>query len=131
MREELLRRYQDELTFLRQMGADFAREHPKVASRLQLEQDRCEDPHVEHLLEGFSFLAARIHLKLEDELPEITESLIEVLYPHFLRPIPSMSVVELRADPEQGKLSTGVPVPRQTLLYSRAVEGVRCRFRPP
>jgi type VI secretion system protein ImpG len=129
VRPDLLERYQNELTFLRQMGAEFAREHPGVASRLLLEPDRCADPHVERLLEGFSFLAARIHLKLEDELPEITESLIEVLYPHFLRPLPSMSIVELKADPEQGKLSTGIPVPRQTLLYSRAVDGVRCRFR--
>ena len=98
MRPELLERYQDELTFLRHMGAEFARQHPGVASRLLLEPERCADPHVERLLEGFSFLAARIHLKLEDDLPEITESLIEVLYPHFLRPLPSMSVVELRAD---------------------------------
>jgi type VI secretion system protein ImpG len=79
VRQELLDRYEDELRFLYKMGAEFAREHPAVASRLLLEPDRCADPHVERLLEGFSFLAARIHLKLDDELPEITEFLIEVL----------------------------------------------------
>src|SRR5689334_9319241 len=111
------------------MGVEFANKYPKVASRLLLEPDRCEDPHVERLLEAFAFLTARLHLKIDDEFPEITESLLEILYPHFLRPLPSMSVVELQADPAQGKLSSGVPVPRGTLLYSRPVDGVPCKFR--
>jgi type VI secretion system protein ImpG len=129
VRDELLEYYERELGFIRQMGVEFANKYPKVAGRLLLEPDRCEDPHVERLMEAFAFLAARLHLKIDDEFPEITESLIEILYPHFLRPLPSMSVVELRADPEQGKLSTGVTVPRGTLLYSRAVDGVSCKFR--
>src|SRR3954465_9666629 len=111
------------------MGVEFAAKYPKVASRLVLEANRCEDPHVERLLEAFAFLTARVHLKIDDEFPEITESLIEVLYPHFLRPIPSMSVVEFNIDPEQGKLSTGLEIPRDTMLYSRPVDGVPCRFR--
>ena len=71
MREELLSYYERELTFLRQMGKDFASTYPKVASRLQLEPDRCEDPHVERLLEAFAFLCARVHLKIDDDFPEI------------------------------------------------------------
>lgn len=129
MRDELLEYYEQELSILRQMGKEFADKYPKVASRLVIEPDRCEDPHVERLIESFAFLAARIHLKVDDEFPEITESLIEVLYPHFLRPIPSMSVVEFNVDPEQGKLSTGLEIPRHTMLYSRPVDGVPCRFR--
>jgi len=129
VRDELFEYYEHELQFLRQMGAEFADKYPKVASRLVLEANRCEDPHVERLLEAFAFLTARIHLKIDDEFPEITESLIEVLYPHFLRPIPSMSVVEFNIDPEQGKLSTGLEIPRDTMLYSRPVDGVPCRFR--
>src|SRR5687767_2842225 len=108
MRDELLLYYERELTFLRQMGSEFAEKYPNVASRLILEPDKCEDPHVERLLEAFSFLAARVHLKIDDEFPEITEALLSILYPHFIRPIPSMSVVEFHVDPEQGKLSTGV-----------------------
>lgn len=69
MRDELLDYYERELTFLRQMGAEFADKYPKVAARLVLEPDRCEDPHVERLLEGFAFLAARVHLKIEDDFP--------------------------------------------------------------
>jgi type VI secretion system protein ImpG len=129
VRDELLDYYERELTFLRQMGAEFADKYPKVASRLVLEADRCEDPHVERLLEGFAFLAARVHLKIEDEFPEITESLLNILYPHLLRPIPAMSVVEFNVDSEQGKLTKSFTVPRNSILYSRPVDGVPCKFR--
>ncbi|HZU28631.1 MAG TPA: type VI secretion system baseplate subunit TssF [Bryobacteraceae bacterium] len=129
MREDLLEYYQRELTFLRQMGADFAERYPKVASRLQLERTKCEDPHVERLLEGFAFLTARLHLKIDDDVPEISQSLMEIVYPHYVRPIPSMSVVQFHIDPEQGKLSTGYRIPRESLLYSRPVNGTPCKFR--
>ncbi len=129
MRDELLDYYENELTFLRQMGKEFAEKHPKIASRLQLDTNRCDDPHVERLLEGFAFLAARIHLKIDDEFPQITEGLLNVLYPHFLRPIPSMTIAQFRLDPEQGKLTTGLNIPRGSILYSRPVEGVPCKFR--
>src|SRR5262249_19190833 len=111
------------------MGAQFAEKYPKVASRLALEPDKCEDPHVERLLEGFAFLAARVHLKIDDEFPEVTEALLGVVYPHFIRPIPSMSIVEFQMDPEQGKLTTGFKIEPGTVLYSRPVGGVPCKFR--
>ena len=129
MRDELLTYYERELAYLRHMGAEFAEKYPKIASRLLLEPNRCEDPHVERIIESFAFLAARIHLKLDDDFPEITEALLSILYPHYLRPIPSTSVVEFQTDPEQGKLSTGLKIPRETLLYSRPVNGFPCRFR--
>lgn len=129
MREELLAYYERELTYLRQMGGEFAQKYPKIASRLLLEPDRCEDPYVERLLEGFAFLAARVHLRIDDDFPEITNSLFGILYPHYIRPIPSISVVQFHLDPEQGKLSTGLEIPRHSMLYSRQVEGVPCKFR--
>ena len=129
MRDDLLAYYTRELTFLRQLGAEFAERYPKIAARLLLEPDRCEDPHVERLIEAFAFLAARVHLKIDDEFPEITEALLGMLYPHYLRPIPSMSVVEFQLDPEQGKLTTGLKIPRDTMLYSRPVDGFPCKFR--
>ena len=129
MRDDLLDYYENELTFLRQMGKEFAEKHPKIATRLQLDMNRCDDPHVERLLEGFAFLAARVHLKIDDEFPQITEGLLNVLYPHFLRPIPSMTVAQFRLDPEQGKLTSGLRIPRDSILYSRPVDGVPCKFR--
>jgi type VI secretion system protein ImpG len=129
MRDDLLDYYENELTFLRQMGKEFAEKHPKIAARLQLDMNRCDDPHVERLLEGFAFLAARVHLKIDDEFPQITEGLLNILYPHFLRPIPSMTVAQFRPDPEQGKLTSGLRIPRGSILYSRPVDGVPCKFR--
>ena len=73
MREELLEYYERELAYMRQMGAQFAAKYPRVAGRLLLEPDRCEDPHVERLLEGFAFLAARVHLKLDAEFPRFRQ----------------------------------------------------------
>ena len=129
MRDELLLYYERELTYLRQMGAEFAEKYPKVASRLVLEPDKCEDPHVERLLEAFAFLAARVHLKIDDEFPEITEALLSILYPHYIRPIPSMSIVQFHLDPEQGKVATGLTDPARHAAYSRPVAGVPCKFR--
>ena len=129
MRDDLLFYYERELSYLRELGAEFAEKYPKVASRLVLEPSKCEDPHVERLLEGFAFLAARVHLKLDDELPEVSEALLNVIYPHYIRPIPSMSVVQFHIDPEQGKLTTGFTIPRGSQLYSRPVAGSPCKFR--
>ena len=129
MRDELLLYYNNELTYLRQLGAEFGDKYPKIASRLVLEPDKCDDPHVERLLESFAFLAARVHLKIDDEFPEITEALLSILYPHYIRPIPSTSVVQLHLDPEQGKASTGMKVNRESVLYSKPIGGVPCKFR--
>ncbi len=129
MRDDLLLYYERELTFLRQMGSEFADKYPKIAGRLILDPNEGRDPHVERLLEAFAFLAARVHLKIDDEFPEITEALLTVLYPHYLRPIPSMSTVEFDLDPAQGNLSTGLPIPKGSVLYSPPVSGVPCKYR--
>jgi type VI secretion system protein ImpG len=131
MRDDLLTYYERELAFVRQMGVEFAQKYPKVASRLLLEPDKCEDPHVERLVEAFAFLAARVHLRLDDDFPEVTESLLNVLYPHYLAPVPSMSVVQFAVDAEQAKLTAGYHIPRESALHSPPVQGTgtRCRFR--
>ena len=129
MRDDLLLYYERELNFLRQMATGFAERYPKIASRLVLEPDKCEDPHVERMLEGFAFLAARVHLKIDDEFPELTEALLAIVYPQFIQPIPSMSIAEFELDPTKGKLDKGLHVPAGSILYSRAVQGVPCKFR--
>jgi type VI secretion system protein ImpG len=129
VREELLFHYSQELTYLRYMGAEFANRYPKVAARLLLEAGKCEDPHVERMLEGFAFLAARIHTKIDDEFPEVVESLLSVLYPYYLRPLPSASIVQFHLDADQGKLMSGLPIPRGSLLYSAPVAGTPCKFQ--
>jgi type VI secretion system protein ImpG len=127
VRDDLLLYYENELNYLRQLGAEFARKYPKIAGRLLLEADKSEDPHVERLIEAFAFLAARVHLKIDDEFPEITEALLSILYPHYIRPVPSMCVVEMHLD----ALQTAAPqkVPRGAVVNSKPVGGVPCQFR--
>lgn len=129
VREQLRNYYERELTYIRQMGAEFAQKYPKIAGRLLLEPDRCEDPHVERLLEGFALLAARVHLKIDDDFPEISTALLESLYPHYIRPIPSMSVVQYQLDPKQGKATTSLHIPKGSLLLSNRINGNYCKFR--
>lgn len=129
MRDELLLYYERELDYLRKSAAQFAEKHPKVASRLVLEPTKCEDPHVERLLESFALLAARIHTKLDDEFPEITEALLSIVYPQLVRPIPSMSIVEFQLDPEKGKLTSGLKIERNSSLLSKPIGGSPCTFR--
>jgi type VI secretion system protein ImpG len=129
MPDELLRYYERELSFVRQMGAEFASKYPRIAGRLLLEADKCEDPHVERLIQAFAFLTARVHHKIDDEFPELTDALLGVLYPHYLAPIPSLAIVQFALDPTQGMSTSGYPLPKGTALYSRPVDGMACRFR--
>src|SRR5713226_2196629 len=116
MRDDLLLYYERELDYLRKTAVQFAEKNPKVASRLVLEPTKCEDPHVERLLEAFAFLAARVRLKIDDEFPEITESLLGILYPTFLAPVPSMSVVQFVLNSEQVSMQSGQTIPKGSTL---------------
>lgn len=129
MLQELLPYYERELTYLRQLAKEFASEYPKIAGRLKIDGDVCEDPHVNRLIEAFSFLTARVHKKLDDEFPEITDALLGMLYPHYLRPIPSMAIVQLNVDADQSQMSGPYEIPRQAMLFSREVKGMPCKFR--
>jgi len=114
---------------LRELSGEFARRYPKIAGRLQLEGDRCEDPHTERVIEAFAFLAARIHRKLDDEYPEIATSLLDVVYPHYLQPIPASTIVQFQTDRARPELARRYTVERHQAVHSPAVQGVECRFR--
>jgi len=129
MRDELLGYYERELIFLRRMGAEFAEKYPKIAARLHLDEEKIEDPHVERIIEAFAFLGGRIGLKLDDELPEITESFINLLYPHYLAPIPSMAIAQFSFGSVTDKLTAMQRLERGARLNSRPVDGTPCRFR--
>lgn len=130
MDERFLRLYRQELVHLREMGAEFAREFPKIAGRLGMEGTDCADPYVERLLEGFAFLAARIQLKMESEYPRFTQHIFEKTYPQYLCPIPAMAIVQFHPNLSEGDLSQGPVVPRGSLLRSSlgAEEQTRCIF---
>lgn len=119
--------YEQELTHIREMASIFAKHYPKVASRLLLEPDKCEDPHTERLLEGAAFVNARLHQKIDDHLPEISEPLLQMLFPHFINPTPSMTIAWFIPDMTTIP-PTGYDIAKGTLLYSTPVDGVPCRF---
>src|SRR3954449_7956150 len=121
MSEELLPYYHRELSFIRRLAAEFAAAHPKIAGRLRLGPDTSADPHVERLIEAFAYLTSRIRHKLDDDLPEITEALLGVLYPHYLAPIPSMAIVQFELDPEQVQFTSGYPIPRHAEIESEPI----------
>lgn len=127
--EDLLEYYKRELTYLRGQGADFARRYPKVAQLLELGPGQSTDPHVERLIEAVAFLAARVHLDLDNEFPQISTALLDSLYPSLVSPVPSMSVAHFDVDPTQGKLASGFEIPRHTVLYAKTEDGIQCRFR--
>ncbi len=119
--------YERELRFLREMGREFGQQHQEIAATLRLEDNRSDDPHVERLLEGFAFLAARVHRRIDDDFSEISQSLLNVLYPHYLRPIPSMSMIQFHPDPSAPP--QGFPIPAGSTLVAPPADGVRCRFQ--
>lgn len=127
MDDKLLYYYEQELTFIRQMGAEFAKKYPKIAVRLLLEPDKCDDPHTERLIEAFAFISGRIRKKIDDDFPEITESLLNIIYPHYVNPIPSMAIVKF--EPIQQNISEGgYQIGEKTTLYSKPVNGKPCQF---
>lgn len=128
MHEELYPYYERELEYLRKSTVEFARHHPKAAGALRIEKDSEQDPHVERLLEGCAFLTARIRRKLDDEFPEISESLLQLLCPQLTLPVPAVGIAQFQVDPQAAKLTSAYRIPKKTMLNSVPVHGVPCTF---
>jgi type VI secretion system protein ImpG len=125
---KLNRFYRDELSFLRLQGREFAEAHPQLTRFLS---EQSTDPDVERLLEGFAFLTGKLREKVEDEFPELTHSLLNMLWPNYLRPVPSCTII--RFDPQLHGISERQRVERHTEIKSRPVgeptRQTQCRFR--
>ncbi len=126
MFDRLLPYYNTELRFMREMARSFAERHPKIAGRLRLSGDAVEDPHVSRLVESFAFLNARLRLKLDDDFPELSEGLLDQLYPHYLAPIPSMAIVQMTP---QGGLAGEAVIEKHTEVVTETVDGESLRYR--
>ncbi len=131
MDPRLLQYYNLELQHLREMGAEFAQQFPKVAARLGMSGLEVADPYVERLLEGVGFLAARVQLKMDAEFPRFTQALLEILHPQYLAPTPSMLVAQMTPDPGEPNLAGGFTVPRGTPMHSALSpeDATPCEFR--
>lgn len=131
MDPRLLKYFNQELQHIREMSGEFAQEFPKIAGRLGLDSFECADPYVERLLEGFAYLAARVQLKVDAEFPRFTQHLLEMVYPHYLSPTPSMAVVQLKPDLMEGSLNEGFLIPKATALRGQLSknEQTACEYR--
>jgi type VI secretion system protein ImpG len=127
--EELLPYYERELGFLRRYSREFSERYPKIAGRLLIAGEVCEDPHIERMIESFALLNARVSKRLDDDYPQFTEALFEVLYPHYLRPFPSCSIARFDFGPGAAQLSKAGGMPRGTELNTRQVSAGACTFR--
>ena len=115
--------FQQELASLRELGAEFSRAHPALAPMLS---GPAADPDVERLLEGVAFLTGLLRQKLDDEFPEIVHDLMQVLLPHYLRPLPATTVIAFSPKPT---LKQPMTVPAGIHVGSVPVEGTTCYFR--
>lgn len=131
MDPKLLDYYNRELSYIRELGREFAQQHPKIAGRLGMQGLEVADPYVERLLEGFAFLAGRIHLKMDAEFPRFSQRLLELIYPHYLAPTPAMGIVRLYPSHSEGGLTAPFLVPRHTVLRAPISPGqvTTCQFR--
>lgn len=128
MNDTLLHYYEQELTFFRQQAETFADRYPAAAAQLRLEPNRSTDPHVERMIEAFALLTGRVQQKLNDDFPEVTHAFLETLYPHYLRPFPSMAVVAF--EPDRTNIpSTGLVIPRHSRMHSQRIGRTSCQFR--
>ncbi|WP_313174510.1 type VI secretion system baseplate subunit TssF [Massilia sp.] len=126
--DELLRYVEEELGVFGQLAREFSSRYPKPAGQLHIAGENIEDPGVARLIQSVALLSARIHKRLDDDYPKFTESLLECLYPHYLRPLPSYAVARLAQDgaAEAGEFSV---LPRGSALRSAPVDGTVCHFR--
>ena len=129
MTDDLLGYYNRELAHIRSQARRFAEDHPKVATRLRLGADGSEDPHVERLLQGFAFLTAGVRQKLDDGYAGMAESLLAVLYPHYLAPMPSATIIQFDLDAGQNEQAGGLTIPRGQGVETEPIAGEPCRFR--
>ncbi|QDQ29330.1 type VI secretion system baseplate subunit TssF [Chitinimonas arctica] len=130
MDPRFLELYNQELRHVREMGGEFAQAFPKIAGRLGLGSVDVEDPYVERLLEGFAFLAARVQLKQEAAFPSFTSHLLEMVYPHYGMPVPSIAIARFMPSPAANSLTNGYTIPRGARLRGRlpAGEQTACEF---
>ena len=120
---------EQEIAWFQEATKEFSKEFPEHYARLFLDAQAGRDPHVERLIMAFAMLTARIGDKLDAELPEIIEALLNVLAPHYTAPVPSMAIVQCSLDPQRETLTTRYTVEQGTQLVAEARNGKQCAFR--
>ncbi len=120
--------YREEYNYLIEQGSEFAKRHPQKAGMLRMTDNRSRDPNVEYLMQGFAFLSSRIRKKIDDDFPEMADGLLSLVWPDYMKPVPSFCLLEFR--PQLWDLQEAVTLPTGAEIDSQPLDdGFRCRFR--
>lgn len=122
--DDLLPEYERELALLRRSLAEFAERYPRAATRLAISGEHSEDPQVERLIQSAALLNARASARINDDFPEFTTALLEILYPEYLRPFPSCSIAHFGGTRVAEKLTNPAVIKRGAELKTRTGEYV-------
>lgn len=128
----LLRYFDAEMRYLREAGREFTRDQPDAARRLGMQPGQArgeEGEPVRAVSEGFALLVARLRMKLDDGMPEVTEGLLDNLYGHMARAIPSLSIIECLPLNRGGSVAARIPAGAVVRSAPIGPDGVRCPFR--
>lgn len=129
MNDLTLRYFDAEMRYLREAAKEFAQAHPDRAAMLDLDKAGTPDPFVERLFEGFAFSMGQLRQKIDDDLPELTEGLVSLLWPHYLQTIPSLSIVELAPDIQKMKIADKIPAQFEVLSRPIGPKRTICHYR--
>lgn len=120
----LNRYYEQELNHLRTLAGEFSRRNPALAPLLG--SATAVDSDVERLLEGVAFLTGLVRQRLDDDFPEFTQGMAQLLFPHFLQPLPCMTVLQFSPRSQDGD---SIHVPAGTSYASLPVDDAPTVFR--
>ena len=125
-----LRYFDAEMRYLREAGREFARNHPQAARRVGMTMmPGARHDSVEQTYEGFAFLMSRLRMKLDDVLPEITDPLIDRLWPHAGRTIPSLAILECVPRAGEARILDTLPPGLQVRSTPVGPDGTICVYR--
>lgn len=127
--DSLLPYFEHELSLFNKQAKEFAKKYPKIAKRLLMGHDTVDDPHIERLIQAFSLISARINKKLDDSYADFTESLLEVVYPDYLKPFPSVSIAQFNLGVQANTMSEAIVVPKRSAFSTQKVNGTPCQFQ--
>jgi len=127
MDRAFLEYYEEELTHIRALAAEFADMHPTIARNLSLDTVPCPDPYVERLLDGVAFLAARTRLKVDAERSRFSRSVLDLLYPDLVSPTPATGMAVLKPGQQVHTMDAGHVIARGTKLISGLLPGISTR----
>ncbi|MXY52866.1 MAG: type VI secretion system baseplate subunit TssF [Gammaproteobacteria bacterium] len=105
---ELLAAFVSEMDALRVHGRDFARAYPDVASRLDIGAQPSSDAQVERVIEATAFLAARLRLMIERNATELPLSMLSLIAPSLVEPVPSFALLQLEGGVEAHEIERNV-----------------------